>query len=140
MARIRKRVYPARDFEIEEEKYSSKDALVKLANDMNKFNLLNDIKNVRLIANSLVENYKKQNEKAFYLIKGIKWPFEKGEIPENCAEIALIFRMNETVPDLPEEFFEGLYQQGYKNLADYIKISGCLAFVPFDVFATLIKK
>ncbi len=139
MAKIRKRVYLPRDSE-KEEKYSPRDSLVKLAKDMNEFGLLNDIKRIRPIADSLIINYKKQNEKAFYLAKVNGWPFKEGEIPENCAEIALIFRMNESVPELPEEFFEGLKEQGYNDLGKYIKISGCLEYVPFDVFATLIKK
>ena len=139
MFRIRKRVYPSKDPE-EVRNYSPRDSLVTLAKEMKEFGLLEEMKNFDPIAEALAGNYKGQKEKEFNLTKGIEWPFEKGEIPENCAEIALIFRLNENVPELPEEFFQGIKEQGYNNLGKYIKISGCLEYVPLEVFASLIRK
>ena len=138
MSTIRKRVYLPGDENISEIRYNPKEELIKLAQDMKNFQLIRKIKRLNPMAEILVKNYKKQKSKSFYLVRGIDWPFDEGEIPENCVEIAMVFRMNNSVPNLPEEFFEGLRIQGHEVLEKYLKKWDTLELISFEDFAMLV--
>jgi len=131
---------PRKKRENEKEKKNNRNKLIYLARDMRDEQLVRRIFTFKVISEWICEEYLLQNKDLFDEVKSIEWPFKKGEVPENCTEMALIFCMNKSAPELPKEFFVGLEKEESKKLSKFISEGNNLEDMKIEDFAKLVLR